>query len=156
MRLNKTPRDGACLGELPGGFCDVGCCCCFSHWRFLRFRTTFLCHWHSTLASQAREGFHELWALPWLLSVALLLPGFSFLPQALRFRAGIFYSQAFFTLHIFPRFLIHFVTQVRAGTPHPGSSSVPAFTVFSLPYLNKYSSKLKSSHPVCLLKGSQT
>ena len=26
-KLNKTPSDGTCLGEPPGGFCDVGCCC---------------------------------------------------------------------------------------------------------------------------------
>ena len=36
--LNKTPSDGTCLGEPPGGFCDVGCCwcCCWflPHWRF--------------------------------------------------------------------------------------------------------------------------
>ena len=27
-KLNKTAIDGTCLGEAPGGFCDVGCCCC--------------------------------------------------------------------------------------------------------------------------------
>ena len=32
-----------------------------------------------------------------------------------------------------PTFLARFVTQVRAGTPHPGSSSVPALTKLSLP-----------------------
>ena len=82
-----------CLGEPPGGFCDVGCCCCFPHWRFLHFRATFPCHRHSTLASQAREGLHQLWALPWLLLVALLLPGFSVtvLARALRFWVGVFY-----------------------------------------------------------------
>ena len=64
-------------------------------------------------------------------------------------------SECFLPTGIFLPNTSSFVTQVRAGTPHPGSSSVPAFTEFSLPYLNKYSSKLKSSHPVCLLKGSQ-
>ena len=49
----------------------------FPHWRFLLFRATFLCYRHSTLAPQTGEGVHQLWALPWLLSVALLLPGFS-------------------------------------------------------------------------------
>ena len=29
-KLNKTPSNGTCLGKLPGGFCDVGCCCCFT------------------------------------------------------------------------------------------------------------------------------
>ena len=70
-----------CLREPPGGFCDIGCCCCccccyFPHWRFLRFQATFPCHQHSTLASQAREGLRQFWALPWLLLVALLFPGF--------------------------------------------------------------------------------
>ena len=75
-----------------GGF-SVADCCCFPYWRFLRFRITFPCHRHSILASQVREGLHQLWALPWLLSVALLLPGFSVtvLPRALRFWVGIFY-----------------------------------------------------------------
>ena len=50
------------FGKPLGAFCDVGCCG-FSHWRFLSFRATFSCHQHSTLASQAREGFHQFWAL---------------------------------------------------------------------------------------------
>ena len=33
-------------------------------------QVTLLCHWHSTLASQTREGLHQLWALPWLLLIA--------------------------------------------------------------------------------------
>ena len=41
-------------------------------------------------------------------------------------------EQAFFTLHSFPRFWHVFVTQMQAGTPHPGSSSVPALTGLSL------------------------
>ena len=107
----------------------------FPHLRFLHFRDTFPCHQHSTLASQTREGLHQLWALPWLLSFALLLPGFfvTVLPQALRVWVGIFYPQAFFTLRSFPTFWYVFVTQMRAGTPHPGSSSMPALTELSLP-----------------------
>ena len=107
----------------------------FPHWRFLHFRDTSPCHRHSTLASQTREGLHQLWALPWLLSFALLLPGFfvTVLPQALRFWVGIFYPQAFFTLLSFPTFWHVFVTQMRAGTPHPGSFSMPALTELSLP-----------------------
>ena len=27
---SKISRDGICLGEPPGGFCDVGYCCCFT------------------------------------------------------------------------------------------------------------------------------
>ena len=61
--------------------------------------------WHqlSTLASQAREGLHQLWALPnyfWL-------PFLFHLPRALRFCVGIFYRQAFFTLRSFPKFLVN-------------------------------------------------
>ena len=32
----------------------------FPHWGFLRFRATFPCHRHSTLASQTREDLHQL------------------------------------------------------------------------------------------------
>ena len=107
----------------------------FPHWRFLHFRATFPCHRHSTLASQAREGLHQLWALPWLLSVALRFPGFfvTVLPRALRFSVGISYPQAFFYLTLLHRHFWHvFLTQMRAGTPHPGSSSVPALSELSL------------------------
>ena len=34
------------------------------------FWATYPCHRHSTMASQAHEGLHQLWALPRLLSVA--------------------------------------------------------------------------------------
>ena len=62
--------------------------------RVLRFWALFPCYQHST---QAREGIHQLWALSWLLLVALLFPGFSvrFLSRAQRVWAGIFYPQAF-------------------------------------------------------------
>ena len=41
--------------------------CCFSSFRF---PATLSCHQHSTLASQAHEGLHQLWALPRLLLIA--------------------------------------------------------------------------------------
>ena len=106
-----------------------------SHWRFLRLWATFPCHLHFILAFQAREGLHQLWALPWLLLVAFLLPGFfvTVLPRALRFWAGVFYPQAFCTLHSFPTFWHVFVTQMWAGTSHPGSCSVPALPKLFLP-----------------------
>ena len=34
------------------------------------FQATLPCHRHSTLASQTREGLHQLWALPRLLLIA--------------------------------------------------------------------------------------
>ena len=37
---------------------------------FVYFQATLLCHRHFTLASQAREGLHQLWALPRLLLIA--------------------------------------------------------------------------------------
>ena len=55
------------------------------------------------------------------------------LPPVLRFRAGVFYPQTFFTLHIFPTFRHVFVTQMRTETPHPESCSVPTLSELSLP-----------------------
>ena len=55
------------------------------------------------------------------------------LPRVVRFWAEVFYPQAFFTLHSFPTLWYVFVTQMRTGTPHPGSFSVPALTGLSLP-----------------------
>ena len=113
-KLNKTLSNGACLGEPPGGFCDVGCCCYFlPHW-FLRFQATFPCHRHSTMAT---FGCFSI----------------TFLPRALRFWAGIFYPQAFLPCTPSPHCLAHFVTQMRAGIPHSGSSSVPVLTELSFP-----------------------
>ena len=40
---------------------------------FIHFQATLPCHQHSTLASQAREGLHQLWTL-----LRLLLIAFSF------------------------------------------------------------------------------
>ena len=119
--LTKLLATVLCLGEPPESFCNVGCCCCFfPHWRFVRFRATFSCHRHSILDSQAREGLQQLWALPWLLLVALLLPGLSVtvLPRALRFWLGIFYPEVFFYLallfHIFDTFCD---SDARRNTP---------------------------------------
>ena len=108
-----------CLGEPPRGFCDVGCCY-FPHSRFLSFRATFPCHQHSTLAFQVSEGLHQLWALRWLLSVALILPGFSvtILPRALRFWEGIFLPTGVFYLTLIHRHFWH-VLWLRCGQEHP-------------------------------------
>ena len=53
------------------------CCCCSSFVAFhfvvvssFDFQATWPCHRHSTLASQTREGLHQLWALPRLLLIA--------------------------------------------------------------------------------------
>ena len=70
----KLPAMVLCLGEPPGRFLlflfihfrSSFCCCCSS----FHFQATLPCHRHSTLASQARKGLHQLWALPWLLLIA--------------------------------------------------------------------------------------
>ena len=52
------------------------CCSFVNVFHFVRvvslfdFQATLPCHWHSTLASQTREGLHQLWALPRLLLIA--------------------------------------------------------------------------------------
>ena len=94
--------------------------CFLLHWRVLHFPATFPCHRHSTLASQAREGLHQPWVLPWLLLVALLFPGFSVtvLPRALRFWVSVFYPQTFFTLCFFTDIFGTFLW-LRCGKEHP-------------------------------------
>ena len=89
----------------------------------------------STLASQTREGSHQLWSLPWLLSFALLLPDFfvTVLLRVQQFWVGIFYPQEVFTWRFFPTFLTGLVTQMQAETPYPRASSVPARIKLSLP-----------------------
>ena len=123
-----------CLGEPPGGFCDVGCCCCFPHWRFLCFRATFPCHRHSTPSSQACKGLQWLWALPWLLSIALLLPGFfrhSFTASS-TVLSGHFLPTDVFYLTLLYRHFSNSLWESDVGR-NPGSSSVPALTELSLP-----------------------
>ena len=133
--LSKTPSDGTCLGEPPGGFCDVACCFCFMSREVFPFPETFPCHQHSTLASQVCKGLHQLWALPWLLLVALLLPSFSdtVLLRVQRFFSVRFLPKGVFYFALLPTFWHVLWVGTRAGTPHPGSSSVPALTNLSLP-----------------------
>ena len=111
-----------CLGEPPGGFCDVSCCCCFSPLEVF----TFPCYFSLPLA--LHPGFWGPWRPP--LALSSTLTNFScftfcqaffitFLLRALRFWVGIFYPQAFFfTLHSFPIFLARFCDS-DAGTNTP-------------------------------------
>ena len=95
-----------------GGFCGVGCCCCFlPHRRFLHFRATFPCHRHFTPASQT----------PWRASTGSeLYPGYFQLlyfcqafPSQL-YRERYCFEWAFFTRKRFlpyapsPKFLARF------------------------------------------------
>ena len=45
-------------------------CCCSFLMLCIYFQATLPCHQQSTPASQTHEGLHQLWALPWLLSIA--------------------------------------------------------------------------------------
>ena len=62
------------------------------------FQATLPCHRHSTLASQTREGLHQLWALPRLLLIA-----FSFSSTAsATVLSGHFLPTGFFYLTLLP------------------------------------------------------
>ena len=110
VNSTKSPSDGTFVGRTSRNF--LWCWLLFFIsllflwcWLllFLHFWATFPCHQHATLVSQACEGLHQLWSLPWLLW--LLYFCVTFLPRARQFWAGIFYPQAFFTLHSFLTFL---------------------------------------------------
>ena len=75
VNSTKTPSDGTLLEKTSRRFLWWLLLRLLWCWLllFLRFRTTFPFHQHSTLASRACEGLHQLWALPWLLSITLLV-----------------------------------------------------------------------------------
>ena len=83
--------------------------------------------------------FHATGTPHWLLrpvkastsSELYTLATFGCFPFA-RFWEVVFYPQAVFTLHPFPTFWHVFVTQMRTGTPHLGSYSVPVLTELSI------------------------
>ena len=75
---------------------------------FLSFWALSPCHQHSTMASQAREGLHQLWALPWLLSIALLLRHI--------------FKWAFFTRVFYLTLLSHIFTTICFHKDLPGRS----------------------------------
>ena len=66
---------------------------------FIFFQATLPCHRHSTLASQAREGIHQLWALPRLLLIAF---SFSSTVSATNLR-GHCLPAGFFYLRLLPK-----------------------------------------------------
>ena len=113
-----------CLGEPPGGFCDVGCYCVSSLEVF-----TFLGYF--SLPPALHPGFSGPWrppsalTLPWLLSVTTF--------GCYGFEWAFFTRRRFLPYSPSPAFLACFVIRMRAGTPHLGSSSVPALTGLSLP-----------------------
>ena len=73
---------------------------------YIYFQATLPCHQHSTLASQTREGLHQLWALPWLLSIA-----FSFSSTArATVLSGHFLPTSVFYLTLLPNIFGTFLT----------------------------------------------
>ena len=128
-----------CLRDPPRGFCDVGCCCCccyFSSLEVFTFPGYF--SWPPVL----HPSFSGPWRSPLTLSSTLATFGsFTF---ARFFRHSFTASATVLSGHFLPTdvfclTLLHwhfwhvFVTQMRAGTPHPGSSSVSA--LIELPFL---------------------
>ena len=122
--FNKTSSDGTCLGELPGGFCD-----CFFTSRevfhsllfdvmphpsvsYRQVFTPILYFQPSSSQSDSRHFYFNL--------SGLFPQSGHFLPM------GVFYPALLYVLW-------QFVTQMRAGTLHPGSSSVLSLTGSSLP-----------------------
>ena len=80
------------------------------------FQATLPCHWHSTLASQTREGLHQLWALPRLLLIA-----FSFSSTT----SAMVLSGRFLPTAVFYLTLLTFWA-------HPNNLAQPAFIKVSL------------------------
>ena len=131
MRLNKFLSDGTLLGRTSRRFlwcwllffihccfCDVVCCC------FYVSGLHFPCHWHSTLASQACECLHLLWALPWLLSIALLFRHI-FTASATVLSGYFFLPTGVFCLTLLPHI---FATNLLSSRPPPlGVSSSLTF-----------------------------
>ena len=133
-QLNKTPSDGTLLGRTSRRF--LWCWLWLLLLLFLFYSLEVFTFPGYFYVSQAREGLHRLWALRWLLSVALSFARL-FTSQFYRERYGfewaIFSHRCFLPYAPSPTFLEQFVTQMRVGTPHPGSSSVPGLTELSLP-----------------------
>ena len=110
-----------CFGEPPGGFCDVGCCCCFSSLEVFTFLSYF------SLAPALHSGFSGPWRPSPALSSTLATFGcftfcqaffVTFSPLALRFWVGTFYPQAFFYLALLPHIFRTFLW-LRCGQEHP-------------------------------------
>ena len=116
MKLNyKTPSGGTCLGEPPGGFCDVGCCCFLPHWRFLAF---ILALFHATGTPPRLRSFHSI--------CSELYPGYfrllalmSFLPRVLRNFKRRFYLRRFLPCTLFADIYVRLCGGDGAGHPDP-------------------------------------
>ena len=82
--------------------------------------------------SQTRKCLLQLWALPWLLSIALFCQDFpSHFIASAAFLRGYFLSTGAFYLALLQYFFLHFVTRMRAGTPHLEPSSLSSLKELS-------------------------
>ena len=113
---SKTFNNRTCLGEPPGGFCDVSChfifvssfCCCSSFVNVLHSHFLFGIIPHPSV--DYRRGCYTPFYTFSPAHCRVIHDTFIFnhsvifLPRALRFWVGIFYPQVFFTLHSFPAF----------------------------------------------------
>ena len=128
--LNKIPNDGTCLGEPPGGLCDVGCCCFTSLEVFhsllfdiiphpsVNYHRVFtpILYFQPSSSQSDLPHFHFNFSGLFIFTVSATVSSGLFLPTG-----------------VFLPYVPSFVTQTRAGTPHPRSSTVPALTELSLP-----------------------
>ena len=110
-------------------FCDVDCCCFTLLEVFHSLLFNVISHpsvsYHQVftpiLYSQPSSSQSDLWHFHFNFSILFILT------------AGATVLKAFFTHRHFLHYTPSFVTQMRAGTPHPGSYSVPALIELSLP-----------------------
>ena len=125
-KLSKTPSNGTCFEEPPGGFRDVGYCCCFISlevFHSLRFdvivhpsasyRRVFtpILYFQPSSSQSDLRHFHFQPFQDLLVTV---------LPRALQFWVGIFYPRVFFTLGSFTDILSAFIKE-RLYPSLPGS-----------------------------------
>ena len=118
LQLNKSPEMVPPV-EPPGGFCDIGCCSC------LVLTGGFYVSTPATL----HPGLLDSWRPPPDLSSTVDTLGYFYFCQVFpslvclilarvpRFLAGIFYPQAFFTLHFFRTFWC--ILWLKCGQEHP-------------------------------------
>ena len=120
-KLNKTPSNGTC-------------------WDFILTGGFYVSRLFS-MPPALEPGFSRPWTPPPVLSSTLAIFGFFTFARFFRhiFTASAtvlskyFLPTGVFHLPLLPHISARFVTQMRAGTPHPGSFSVDALTELFLP-----------------------
>ena len=137
-KLNKIPSDGTCLGEPPGDFCDVGCCRCFTLLEVFLPPLLFDAVPHTSVSYcqvftpilyfQLSSSQSDLWHF----HITFLSFSVTALPRVVVLSRHFLPTGASY-LALLPHILARFVTQVRAGTPHSGSSSAPSLTELPFP-----------------------